>query len=285
MDVQQILGELEFLQEEFPREAVEAAVAQREQIVPELLRILEQSTAQARDGQLPDEYMANVYAMYLLAQFRETRAYPLLIEFLSLPGETALDATGDVITEDMDRILASVCGGDIAPMIGLALDEDANEYVRGAALRGVRVLYLAGRMSRDEAVAAYRDLFRRARREYSAFWDQLISAVTFMGPEELMDEIRQAYDEDLVDSFFISMDDVERALAQGQDRTLQELREHRKGLIDDTAAELESWARLPPEPVESASQGQRIVGPKIGRNQPCPCGSGKKYKKCCGANR
>ncbi len=25
------------------------------------------------------------------------------------------------------------------------------------------------------------------------------------------------------------------------------------------------------------------VGPKIGRNQPCPCGSGKKYKHCCGA--
>jgi SEC-C motif-containing protein len=24
-------------------------------------------------------------------------------------------------------------------------------------------------------------------------------------------------------------------------------------------------------------------GPKIGRNDPCPCGSGKKYKHCCGA--
>lgn len=24
-------------------------------------------------------------------------------------------------------------------------------------------------------------------------------------------------------------------------------------------------------------------GPKLGRNDPCPCGSGKKYKKCCGA--
>ncbi|MBW2373532.1 MAG: SEC-C domain-containing protein, partial [Deltaproteobacteria bacterium] len=22
---------------------------------------------------------------------------------------------------------------------------------------------------------------------------------------------------------------------------------------------------------------------KVGRNDPCPCGSGKKYKKCCGA--
>ena len=25
-------------------------------------------------------------------------------------------------------------------------------------------------------------------------------------------------------------------------------------------------------------------GPKVGRNEPCPCGSGKKYKKCCGTN-
>ena len=28
-----------------------------------------------------------------------------------------------------------------------------------------------------------------------------------------------------------------------------------------------------------------VVGPKIGRNDPCPCGSGKKYKHCCGANK
>ena len=24
------------------------------------------------------------------------------------------------------------------------------------------------------------------------------------------------------------------------------------------------------------------VGQKVGRNDPCPCGSGKKYKQCCG---
>lgn len=28
--------------------------------------------------------------------------------------------------------------------------------------------------------------------------------------------------------------------------------------------------------------GPVISGPKAGRNEPCPCGSGKKYKKCCG---
>ena len=31
-------------------------------------------------------------------------------------------------------------------------------------------------------------------------------------------------------------------------------------------------------------EGTIVKGEKIGRNDPCPCGSGKKYKKCCGAN-
>jgi SEC-C motif-containing protein len=28
---------------------------------------------------------------------------------------------------------------------------------------------------------------------------------------------------------------------------------------------------------------RRHAGPRVGRNDPCPCGSGKKYKRCCGA--
>ncbi|MDP3387155.1 MAG: preprotein translocase subunit SecA [Eubacteriales bacterium] len=35
---------------------------------------------------------------------------------------------------------------------------------------------------------------------------------------------------------------------------------------------------------ESAKQKTVVKGEKIGRNDPCPCGSGKKYKKCCGQN-
>jgi SEC-C motif-containing protein len=35
--------------------------------------------------------------------------------------------------------------------------------------------------------------------------------------------------------------------------------------------------------VTSASPPARRSAPKVGRNDPCSCGSGKKYKKCCGA--
>lgn len=43
------------------------------------------------------------------------------------------------------------------------------------------------------------------------------------------------------------------------------------------------------EQLKALFKGQRssttfIREPKIERNEPCPCGSGKKYKKCCGAN-
>jgi preprotein translocase subunit SecA len=42
----------------------------------------------------------------------------------------------------------------------------------------------------------------------------------------------------------------------------------------------------PPTPVQAGSDGQKqklkVGGKKIGRNDPCPCGSGKKYKHCCG---
>jgi preprotein translocase subunit SecA len=39
---------------------------------------------------------------------------------------------------------------------------------------------------------------------------------------------------------------------------------------------------------ESKQPAERVLapvrsGPKVGRNDPCPCGSGKKYKACCGA--
>ncbi|MBI4526377.1 MAG: SEC-C domain-containing protein [Deltaproteobacteria bacterium] len=48
--------------------------------------------------------------------------------------------------------------------------------------------------------------------------------------------------------------------------------------------------RLEPDKPEDTADLERLLNPpkpvmaekKIGRNEPCPCGSGKKYKHCCG---
>jgi uncharacterized protein len=52
----------------------------------------------------------------------------------------------------------------------------------------------------------------------------------------------------------------------------------REDLPDIVAALYEAW-----EPLRRRGSTNRRESPKVGRNDPCPCGSGKKHKKCCGA--
>ncbi len=58
-----------------------------------------------------------------------------------------------------------------------------------------------------------------------------------------------------------------------------EVREHVETAL--FTRELGRWVYAGQE--EAAPTTVRREGPKIGRNDPCPCGSGKKYKKCCGS--
>src|SRR5919197_3100398 len=159
MDVQEILEQFATHTGTFPRAAVAQALAQREAMTPELLRVLVE--AQHTIADLPEsDSMAHIYAMYLLAQFREPRAYPLIVEFFSIPGDIALDTTGDVATEDLGRILASVSCGAIRLMTALIENERANEYVRVAALRGLVTLVACGEQSRDDIIAYLQHLYR-----------------------------------------------------------------------------------------------------------------------------
>lgn len=73
----------------------------------------------------------------------------------------------------------------------------------------------------------------------------------------------------------------------------EEIEEEEVALVDDPlkchklAIEVEAavplirryWAPLRKSAVTTVQREE----PKLGRNDPCPCGSGKKYKKCCGA--
>ena len=49
-------------------------------------------------------------------------------------------------------------------------------------------------------------------------------------------------------------------------------------------AERQRAAATAPQGEGRAVKQIKLDKPKVGRNDPCPCGSGKKYKKCCGRN-
>jgi hypothetical protein len=278
---QEILRDLEFNNGVFPRKAIEEAIARPEQITPELLKVLDHAAQNVQKLVDQESYMAHLYAMYLLAQFRERRAYPLIVRFFSIPGEVTLDLTGDVVTEDLGRILASVSDGEIDLMASLVENEQANEYVRDASLDGLVTLVARGVRSRDEIIAYFQSLYQgKLAREYSFIWDGLVHASTELYPGEVLEDIKRAFQDDLVNEAFIGFDSVESALALGKEKVLEHLREDKRHtFIDDTISEMEWWASFdPPPPREVARKSM-----KVGRNEPCPCGSGKKYKRCCGA--
>jgi len=291
MNLPDILLKLQTLDGKFPSEALKATIAQREQMIPELLQILEQAKANPEYLLEESKYMGHIYALYLLAQFREKSAYPLIVNFFSLPKELSLDSTGDVVTESLPQILASVYDGNDAPLKGLIENPQINEYVRSSALKTFIVLVACGQKSRDEVMAYFQSLFRgKLEREYSFTWDSLVVACIDLYPEEVYEDIRQAYADDLVEIFWVRFEDVERTYELGKDKALESLLNNQRNLlINDTIEELQYWACFTPSPKTKKKEkpaprfSEPRKGPKIGRNAPCPCGSGKKYQKCCGA--
>ncbi len=102
-------------------------------------------------------------------------------------------------------------------------------------------------------------------------------------PEDVDEEFHVAF---MALTFFASRQTAENFVAETEEHSLDTLA---AAMVQVFPAAVASFARigrslheaLAEEYEEEASEPVRAD--KIGRNDPCPCGSGKKYKKCCGA--
>ena len=279
--------------------AMKAAVEQREAITPELLRVLELVAGDPAEWARREDYLLHVFAMFLLAQFREKRAYPLVVKIYSAPGELPFNLFGDTVTEGLSQIFGSVYDGDPTPLEQMIESEDVYEYVREAAIDAFLVLEHSGQMPREQVVDYFQRLFGgRLKRTYSQAWNGLVCAVADLPAPELLEDVRRAYEDGLVDPDFADLAGIERDL-----RTRPQGQRERHHVITDAIGEMErrdSFDReeqrprtlpKPPAPLvlPAAAPPETYVAsqpfhrqPKVGRNDPCPCGSGKKHKKCCG---
>ena len=241
MEIAHILEELAYDMGQLPREAIEASIAKREQMTPYLIDILEDAIDRIDEIIEHDNYQGHLYAMYLLAQFRQKRAYPLIIRLFSFPGEIPNIIAGDVLTEDLSRILASVSGGDIEPLKQVIVTPSINEYVRAACQSAMVTLVGCGLASRDEVMRYFLSLFRGRLEHHPSFvWDNLVSSCCDLYPEEAYEDIKNAFEQNLIDPCFISLEDVGAILTERKDNHLYRLFSLAE-LIDDTVSEMEKW--------------------------------------------
>ena len=178
-----------------------------------------------------------------------------------------------------------------------------NEYVRWKAAQTYILLVRDGRLTRDEVVRRLHQHLRHAvDQEDVAVITALVCELTDLSPTEAIDDITEAYERGLVKSFVVGKEDVEESIADGDVAVQRFLARCPPTGVADTITELQHWAAFqekpakpvkPPAPSPHFFPAPRVSAPvaasvatkrtRVGRNEPCPCGSGKKFKKCCGS--
>ncbi len=225
--------------------ALEAVLTHREEAVPELLRVLELVKAVPVGAAVTLNDWSWFLAAYLLAQFREKKALPILLEQFSMPAAHVERLFGDILWEDLPRLLATLCQDDPSPLKGLTENKSAHESARASALWGYTLLASLGAVSPGEAAAYYGELFQgRLERRPSHVWTSLVAACAALHAVDLRKEVLKAYHEELADPHAYSMQEVLREWDQTPEESRKQLAEESGGLVGDIWAEMEYWPWL-----------------------------------------
>lgn len=275
----------------FPQEEFETICANKEEAIPCLRGAIEKAIAEGEN--LDGDYQLHFYAMFLLAQFQDRDFFPRMMELACLPEDTVDFLMGDAMTESLPTLLYNMYNGDIRLLKDAVCSPDVGDYVRSGLLRVMGQLYLDGTLGKQD----WQDFLRQivygeeiGDYVYTALAD-VICRCHFV---EMLPEIYRLYEDDriegraiggydeCVDEVFTYRDSREN-FCKSPVQAVQMLRGW--AMFDDPEAEKRSR-----ELEKNFSQALRKLDQefnrtepkrKIGRNDPCPCGSGKKYKQCC----
>ena len=278
-DVIQALSVMEMGQP-LPREALAEAARLQESITPVLTGAIHRTYEKivSSDDTVTDdpEYELSFYAFFLLAQFREQSVFPQLLQILKLDEDGLETMLGDLVST-IGPVLYSTYNGDLEAVYALIADDSLTPSARGAGLQLLDGLLQDGRLSRDECIRFLRERLEALgdSEDEAVFGSYVASTITDNDLYELVEDVREAYRLEKID--FMAMGGFSQFFdfLYNED----EYPEHTE-MIEDAARALEGWACFKSEEPDR-SKVEDILNWKAGRNDPCPCGSGKKFKKCC----
>jgi hypothetical protein len=157
---------------------------------------------------------------------------------------------GDLTTSDLPTILIRTCGGSIERIKSMASKKDVDDYCRISALNSMAYAVVEGIASRGEVISFFGTLFTgNETEEDSDFWGLLANFVCDLYPEELMDTIEKAYDDNLIASGMIPYEDFKKALEDGKERCLERLKtDLERRSLDNIHDSMSWWACFDEEP-------------------------------------
>lgn len=281
-----------------PREALEAAGQSREAMVPVFLDYIKRLQAVH-----PDDLRgmnAFIFIFFLLAEWRETRAYRPLAQMLRSDPAFLEEVLGDTITEDSARVMAGVFDGDLQPLFDILLDDAAETFLRGEMFDTLAILALQDPTLLPQITTFLTEFFDRGSTATDEnVWWAWTECIAALGLSDMETAVRAVFDRGLIPPNHSGFEDFAKRLqatvAAGHPAWFTGQRSNNP--VEDTIAELATWYCFSPEYLKKMADERLaitsnlmpdredpfddIMAEKTGRNDPCPCGSGKKFKKCC----
>ncbi len=273
---------------EYHHQIIEQILSQKQFVIPQLLEMVEQFTTYPPRN----EGLEGIIALFILAKFKETRAFPLVVKLCSLPYNAVEELLGSIKSECLNSIIASTFNGDCDILYSLVTNQHLSEHARYSALEAHIILYKYDLLSREQLLNVLNKLFDELFYDFSLVPNVLVSASCNVYAVELYPQIKRYFEHSIIDFDFIDPETVNETFAGQYDKVLYDLQNsHRYVFVEDLYKEIH-WL-FPKEKDISDDEDDFITARdykqfisarqeiKIGRNEPCYCDSGKKYKKCC----
>jgi hypothetical protein len=246
------------------------------------------------DDEAPGIWWLSLHAVAILGLIPSEAAGRLLIRLMRRMAEEEDFNLQDWLAGYWPALFANKPDTVVQALRELCLDRGLDWYIRANALDPVVAAAMRhGRQALDEALAWVAELAV----DESEDWDIRLSC------GNLLLDFPRAQHRALLDSLaarqtrgfgaHFDVDDIQGAYAGSVDDPDWKRRDDPWKFYepDAIAARQERWAQEDAGESDDADEGEVFADsldlpyvratPKVGRNDPCPCGSGKKYKKCC----
>lgn len=248
---------------ELSDELCQRILAQGEGIVPALIEVLNREDLQMEDA--PGEGWPPIHAADLLGQLKAVEAVPHLVRWLVEAERMTF------LKERLPRILGEIGEPAFAPLLAAYRQrEEADD-------RAYFLEALARVGHRDDELY---QLFLRELEEnpvlgavyLGEYGDpRAVAPLTQALDAWQLSEDSTPFDDDAVIEFAAAIRDLGGELSAAQEQKVEMVRQRRIRLFERRTSARSPYLQQSRHPGSAA---------KLGRNEPCWCGSGKKYKKC-----
>lgn len=275
----------------------------RETLIEDLERMLQDlliryeyyKDKEEKEGWLEETSTFPIHAIFLLGELKATESLPMILKVLSQDEEFLHFYLGDFITDCIWEPLYKLGANQLDVFKKFMFEPGVYTYVKSAISELLLQIVMHHPERRNEIVQFYRDVMRfyaSSKPEDNIIDSELngllIGDIIDFRGTELLPEIEELYEKEMVaEGVSGNLKSVKKDIGKASPF---ELKKEILSIKDRYLDIVSTWAGYNETTTGDTqednfgdySMGQPIVKePKVGRNDPCPCGSGKKYKKCC----